>query len=107
MVEEAARGVRTAGATALAGACAGGIEKNHVARMPAPEITAVDFQSMLEKTTAILTFRSRQPLAIAPGWHSLFAVLRSLFVFTFGVRAAITGSNAETEHEPSTENTEG
>jgi hypothetical protein len=28
-----------------------------VARMPAPEMTAVDFQSMLERITAILTFR--------------------------------------------------
>jgi len=44
-------------APTFTGACAGGIEKNHVARMPAPEITAVDFQS-IGKTTAILTFRS-------------------------------------------------
>jgi hypothetical protein len=44
--------------TAAAGACVGGMEKNHVARMPAPEITAVDFQSIFEKTTAILAFRS-------------------------------------------------
>jgi hypothetical protein len=51
---EAARAARTGVA---AGACVGGIEKNQVARMPAPEMTAVDFQSMLEKVTAILTFR--------------------------------------------------
>src|SRR6185503_15108238 len=39
-------GARPAGATALAGSLVGGIEKNQVARMPAPEMTAVDFQSM-------------------------------------------------------------
>ena len=47
MVAVASRRVaRAAGVTALVGACVGGIEKNHVARMPAPEMTAVDFQSI-------------------------------------------------------------
>ena len=39
------------------------MEKNHVARMPAPEITAVDFQSIFEKTTAILAFAREPPTA--------------------------------------------
>jgi hypothetical protein len=58
---------RTAGRTTRAGAGVGGIEKNHVARIPAPEMTAVDFQSMLEKNTAILTFRSGRPAGFSPG----------------------------------------
>src|SRR5262245_30436355 len=56
-------GTRAAGAAAGAGVEVGGIEKNHVARMPAPEITAVDFQSMLERNMVILTFRSSRPAA--------------------------------------------
>src|SRR6476660_4210127 len=51
-------GGRAAGATARAGVTVGGIEKNHVARMPAPEMTVVDFQSMLERNMVILAFRS-------------------------------------------------
>jgi hypothetical protein len=57
-------GRRAAGAAARGTVVVGGIEKNQVARMPAPEMTAVDFQSMLEKITAILTFRSLAPRAI-------------------------------------------
>src|SRR5512138_3442800 len=72
-------GTRATGATARAGVAVGGIEKNHVARMPAPEMTAVDFQSMLEKNTAILTFRFCRPRpTVGAGNHpSLFSVLRS------------------------------
>jgi hypothetical protein len=88
-------GTRAAGATARAGAEVGGIEKNQVARMPAPEMTAVDFQSMFEKITAILTFRSRQAWApVQPAIHprllqSPFRVLCSWFVFTFAVRFGV------------------
>ena len=57
-------GERALGAAARGAVVVGGIEKNQVARMPAPEMTAVDFQSMLEKITAILTFRSLAPRAI-------------------------------------------
>jgi len=46
IVEVVDWGARPGGATALAGSLVGGIEKNQVARMPAPEMTAVDFQSM-------------------------------------------------------------
>ena len=46
--DEVACGTRAVGATARTGAEVGGIEKNQVARMPAPEMTAVDFQSMLD-----------------------------------------------------------
>src|SRR5258706_4818119 len=61
MGEDIACGARAAGTTAPEGAVAGGMEKSQVARMPAPEITAVDFQSMLEETITILTFRSDDP----------------------------------------------
>src|SRR5438477_11404791 len=67
IVDATVRGSRAARATAPAGAWVGGIEKNHVARMPAPEMTAVDFQSMFEKTTTILTFRSSSLCSVGPG----------------------------------------
>jgi hypothetical protein len=49
MLDEAACGARAAGAAGPCCTLAGGIEKNHMARMPAPEITAVDFQSIAQK----------------------------------------------------------
>ena len=52
----AACGARATGALCPDGeSWLAGIEKNHVARMPAPEMTAVDFQS-IRGFMAILTF---------------------------------------------------
>src|SRR5207237_9014105 len=97
-------GARAAGTTTPTGACAGGIEKNHVASTPAPEMTAVDFQSIV-KVTPILTFRSRQPLAIPwAGIHaSRFSFLRSCSRF---VQIPARTTKLNTNREPRTQNGE-